>query len=441
MNPAEWIDTPGWYYALAYFLAGNVYILSNKRKTGVLRSILTEILFAVLLVGVTLLGKERDVAFISGVILYTCSIWLTIYLNTVCNLPTALYFAVRAFIAAEFAASLEWQIFYYAVRYWQFPVNMWVNVLFLIVIHGAVFSILFVLERKNRKMNSELQVNARELSSTIIIGVAVFAVSNISYVLRNTPFSSQFATEIFIIRTLVDLGGVAVLYAYHVQLSSLNARLEVEKLQDMLNMQYNNYAMMEQSIAVVNQKYHDLKYQIAVLKQDVNAKESMAYLDKMEQDIKAYEAQNKTGNPILDTILTAKSLYCQSNWIELTCVADGAAISFMDNMDISTLFGNALDNAIESVSKIQNKEKRLIHVSVSRQKNFVRIRIENCYLEEPVFENGLPATTKTDKKYHGFGLKSIKNTAKKYGGSTTIQAKDGWFELRILIPIPESCSE
>ena len=84
---------------------------------------------------------------------------------------------------------------------------------------------------------------------------------------------------------------------------------------------------------------------------------------------------------------------------------------------------------------IEKKERRLIHLAVTKQKNFLRIRMENCYDQELKFEKGMPVTSKSDKKYHGFGLKSIKSTVKKYGGSTTIQAENGWFEIRILIPL------
>lgn len=90
----------------------------------------------------------------------------------------------------------------------------------------------------------------------------------------------------------------------------------------------------------------------------------------MEQEIRSYEAQNKTGNEVLDTILTSKSLYCQQHGITLTCVADGAALDFMDTMDLCSLFGNALDNAIESVEKLPDSEQRLIHLVVARQKSF-----------------------------------------------------------------------
>ena len=138
----------------------------------------------------------------------------------------------------------------------------------------------------------------------------------------------------------------------------------------------------------------------------------------------------------LDTILTARSLQCQREGIVLTCTADGSALDFMNAMDISILFGNALDNAIESVSIIPEQEKRLIHLTVSRQKSFVRIHMENCYEGELKMVGGMPVTRKQDTDFHGFGLKSIGTIVDKYGGSMTVRAENGWFELRVLFNQP-----
>lgn len=46
----------------------------------------------------------------------------------------------------------------------------------------------------------------------------------------------------------------------------------------------------------------------------------------------------------------------------------------------------------------------------------------------------MPATTKSDKKNHGFGLKSIRYSVEKYGGSVSVDMEKNWFELKILIP-------
>lgn len=432
----DWVNTPGGYYAIAYTISCVMMIENSPKKLERKARMGTILGFGILLY--TLMSVTHGsgkLLFVPFMIMYFLMMWFTIFLNCKYDVRTSIYFTARSFIIGEFIASFEWELFYYLTHFKILPMNELTNICILIVVDGVCITILYYLEKKNRETNKNLQINLGEMFFGAVITLAVFVISNLSYVLQNANIGSLVISQLFVVRTLVDLGGVAILYAYHVQLGDLNMRYEVERLQDMLEMQHHNYEMLEQSVNMVNEKYHDLKYQIAVLKSEAGAQESMAYLNQMEQDIKAYEAQNKTGNKILDTILTGKSLYCQSNWIELTSVADGEALSFMEPIDISMLFGNMIDNAIESVSKIEKKERRLIHLVVAKQKNFLRIRMENCYEQEPKFENGMPVTTKADTKYHGFGLKSIQNTVKKYGGSTTIQAENGWFEIRILIPL------
>jgi sensor histidine kinase regulating citrate/malate metabolism len=155
----------------------------------------------------------------------------------------------------------------------------------------------------------------------------------------------------------------------------------------------------------------------------------------MEADIKTYEAENKTGHAVLDTLLTSKSLYCSLREIHFTCVADGTLLGCMDVMDICTIFGNALDNAIEYTENIEDAEKRLIHVTVVNQKGFLVLRFENYYEGGALRVGELPQTSKKNKDEHGFGLKSIRFVAQKYGGTATVETKDHWFELKVLIPL------
>jgi hypothetical protein len=437
MNAAHMTNTPGYYYAIAYWLACMLFISqTNKRVTGKLRWSV-QIFFLLVIIICMVLTADIPVAFFIPVTLFIVFLMLLfIYICCDFYIFDAGYYCARAFILGEFVASFNWQICYYALQHLNVLAKVTVNALLMILIYILVYGIMYFIEKRLKKENQNLHVTKHELLYVVIISAAVYMMSNLSYVYEDTPFSSRFSTEIFNIRTLVDLGGVAFLLAYHVQLGELHMIFEVEKLQNILDMQYANYQMSEKSIEIVNQEYHDLKYQIALLRSGVASKESAEYLDRMENEIKVYEAQNKTGNKILDAILTWKILYCQNFGINLTCVADGAVLEFLDAMDISTLFGNALDNAIECVKKLADEEKRLIHLTVTRQREFLRILVENYYEDNLVFENGLPATTKDDKIHHGYGLKSIQNTVKKYDGSVTINAQENWFELRILIPIP-----
>ncbi|MDC7287529.1 ATP-binding protein [Blautia schinkii] len=428
-------NTPGIYYAIAYIFSTFLYIsINKKRQKGVRRAAIQAGCAALLIVFMLATDQIAVKWFIPCVLTEIGLIWLPIHLCCEMDWRKSAYFCIRAFILGELAASLDWQLFYFGLMNWKLELNMMWNLLFLAVSYGSVFGLMYCLERRHRKENEELHISGRELGITAFLLLLVYMTSNLSYVFSNTPFSTQFPAEMFTIRTLVDLGGVGILFAYHMQIQEINVKVENAYLQNMLHAHYENYKISEESIALVNQKYHDLKHQIAFLRSSIDDGEKETYLDQMEQEIKLYEAQNKTGNKVLDTILTAKTLQCQNQGISLTCVADGQAIEFMHPMDITALFGNALDNAIESVKKIADPEQRLIHMVVSRKKNFLRIKVENCYQGKLEFENGMPKTTKLDKKFHGYGMKSIHNIVEKYSGSVTVQAKDGWFELRILIP-------
>lgn len=439
MNPELSVDlshTPGIYYALAYWLSCTLYIRMNPRKLSGWRLLGVQAIFLLVICAfMTLTDGVSVVWFFPCVFFIILLIFL--YIKLCCDtspLKTG-YFCVRAFILGEFAASLEWQLFYFGITVLGLPLGLPVNLLFLCISHGIVFGVVFMIESRFREGNAGIQITPKDFLGSAILGFVVFAFSNLSFVFEMTPFSSQFPAEIFIIRTLVDLGGMVMLYAFHVQLQELHLRVEMRFLQNTLQAQYDNYRLTEESMALVNQKYHDLKHQITLLRSEVTSEEKLAFLDQMEEDVRAYEARNKTGNRVLDTILTTKSLQCQDQGIGLTCVAEGQALDFMNPMDLSALFGNALDNAIESVIKLSDPEKRLIHISVARQKNFLRIRVENCYEGALQYENGFLATTKEDRRYHGFGMKSMRQIVEKYSGSMTVNTKDGWFELRILFPI------
>ena len=234
---------------------------------------------------------------------------------------------------------------------------------------------------------------------------------------------------------MVDAGGIAILYAHLTQCCEIRVRMELDVVQNVLQNQYVQYKQSRESIELINYKYHDLKHQIAFLRSENDPEKRNEFLNRMEDEIKQYEAQNKTGNKVLDTVLTAKSMYCAKHGITFTCVADGTLLDFMDTMDICSIFGNALDNAIECEKKIEDKEKRLIHVTVSKQKKFLILRFENYYEEKLQYKEGKLITTKKEKGFHGYGIKSIRYTVNKYDGAVSIDTDNNWFDMKILIPV------
>ncbi len=436
MTAADLGHTPGLYYALSYWLSLSVFLAVTRRRFALGRTAAISALFFLALAAFMHLtdGVGSWLFVLCMLVIFGIQFLAFLYLSGF-GWRKALYFSMRIFILGEFAASFEWQMYYYGVTSLGMPMNAATGLLFLVGIHALVYGVVFAMERHYREQNGELTLSGRELAVVMLLGFLIFLLSNLSFASANTPFSGRYERDIFAIRTLADLCGVGLMLAYHIQLCEMHARLEREYLRKLLHMQKESYRVSTESVELINRKYHDLKHHIRILRSELGSEDKLRYLDELERDIRSYEAQNKTGNKVLDTLLTAKSLTCQDLGITVTCVADGKELDFMKPTDLSVLFGNALDNAIESVEKIADPDKRLIHISVSRRKAFVRIRVENCCEEEVRFEAGLPATRK-DARYHGYGMKSIRSIVEKYEGSMTVKIQNGWFELRVLLPLP-----
>ena len=435
MNTAEVLNTPGYYYAIAYALSVFVIACTNERKLGRWKlAAVSCVQFALLLFFMTETDGVRQELFIPSMMVIVGLLLGYIYICNDFSFKEAGFYCVKAFINGEFAASMCWQIYYYLryVRGMQGEHWRWVE---LVLVYAVIFAILTLIELNLKKDLEELHITRRELLVVIIIAASVFAMSNLSYLDQNGLFSGSFVMDIFIIRTLVDLSGIAVLYAYHIQVKEVQIRFEKDALHNIMEMQYKNYQLSKENIDMVNQKYHDLKHQINLLKSGADSEKAGEYLEQMEREIKIYETQNKTGNKVLDTILTSKSMHCQRHGIELKFMGEGQLLNFMEDMDISALFGNMLDNAIESVVKIKDRQKRLISLHVIQDKQFIRIRTENYCEENVQFQDGIPITTKKDKRFHGYGMKSMKKIIEKYGGSVMAGKTDNWFELKILIPM------
>lgn len=428
-------DIPKIYTALAEWLSCMVYLAIIRKgkhfsKKEWLVSGITLILLAMIQVAI---GAAPLVFWIPGMTVAVTVMYGFFILCGKSNRITAGYWLVRAFVLAEMMASLEWQISYFITENLITATRVFEHGFMLAVYIAGTAGIYFVESRQEHILDG---ATAKELLTTAILGIVCFCLSNLSYVYSNTPFSSPFAREAFNIRTLIDVGGYAFLLAYHLQLSEAHMKKELSAIQNILRTQYSQYRLSQENIDTINHKYHDLKHQINILRQEKNPDKKEAYLEEIEQGIKDYESMFKTGNGVLDTLLTGTSFKCTRRDITFTCVADGTLLNHIYVMDLCTIFGNALDNAIEHVIQIEDKEKRLIHVTVSKMAEFVLIRFENYLQEELKIENGLPSTTKKDKANHGFGLKSIRYSVEKYHGTMEIKAENHWVTINILIPLP-----
>lgn len=418
-------DIPRLYTALAECLATLLYARQLAPRYSARHSTFNSLIWmAGLAVFMQLTGSVPLVLWLPCMVAAIGSMYLFLWRTCETTPLEAGYYCARAFILAELAASVEWQLHcaLWPRRTGRDPLA----VLLLVLVYGVLFTAVYWMEKRRSTQPAKLHITPLGMLMAVIMAITVFAVSNLSFVNNNEATMS-----IRYIRTLVDLAGVLILTVQHEQLRESALHSELTAMDDVLRRQYEQYRQSKENIKLINRRYHELKVQIATIRAERDQAKQDAALAAMESDIRRYEAENKTGNPVLDTLLTAKSLYCQQHGINMTCVADGKLLDFLSTGEICTIVGTALDNATESVAAEPNPEKKLIRVAIYAQNGFVMLRFEN-YCAQPVElgPDGLPLRS----AHGGYDLKSVRAAAEAHGGTLTLHWENEWFTLRVLLP-------
>ena len=418
-------DIPRLYTALAECMATLLYAQQLKPRLSPRHGIVVSLLWiAGLGLFMQLTGSVPLVLWIPCMVAAIGSMYLFLWCGYETSPLEAGYYCARAFILAELAASAEWQL-HCALWPWRSGRDP-LAILLLAAVYEALFTALYGMEKHRGDKPARIHITPLGALMAVIMAITVFAVSNLSFV-----NNSEATMNIRYVRTLVDLAGVLILTVQHEQLRENALHSELTAMDDVLRRQYEQYRQSKENIKLINRRYHELKVQIATIRAERDQAKQDAALAAMESDIRRYEAENKTGNPVLDTLLTAKSLYCQQHGINMTCVADGKLLDFLSTGEICTIVGTALDNATESVAAEPDPEKKLIRVAIYAQNGFVMLRFEN-YCAQPVElgPDGLPLRS----THGGYDLKSVRAAAEAHGGTLTLHWENEWFTLRVLLP-------
>lgn len=138
-----------------------------------------------------------------------------------------------------------------------------------------------------------------------------------------------------------------------------------------------------------------------------------------------------TGNPLINAVLNIKYLEAKEKGIIIPFIADNLKDIKISDSDLVTIITNILDNAIEAVLKCDEKH---IVFKIIKDRGTLIIDSTNNYKGELPADQDF-ATTKSDKKSHGFGLANIKNTVKANNGNCFIDTEGGIFHISIAIPL------
>lgn len=368
----------------------------------------------------------------------TLKFFCTFILSGVCikiiynvNVWSALFCATAGYCLQHIQSKIGSLIKDYIIKYnifWIYDtlINLCIAAIFYLLIY-------FVFLKKSKK-NLPYSINNLQVAiSACVVGVNIFYNSfGIAYLstlvmeLNSAGLDASAGDKLMIFIHVMSM--LVALLALVLDFGvSKNKKLADEKivLDNILEEGKRQYASEKRSMEMINLKCHDLKHQLAAMKGKIYEEQ----IDELKDVIEIYDSSVKTGNEALDVVLTQKSLYCSQNGIRLTCLLNGENYGFIPRHELYALFTNVIDNAVEAVEKLP-EEKRIISITERSAKGFLTVRAENYYSGEIEFEDGLPASAK-NRSEHGFGIKSMKLIAEKYGGGVAVSTENDKFILDI----------
>ena len=330
----------------------------------------------------------------------------------------ALFNCTAAYITQNLALNVYEVIAHYA------GTDGWASLLLKLAILCAVYTGCYFGFAK-KYQSRELNLNKMVLIQLLLTGIFIsnFLFSLISFQYAELP------------QLKIPLG-ICCLLALQVQFgtfrdSTLNREKEI--LEQMLYREQRQHQLMQETIDVINIKSHDLKKQIALLRQSLGA-DADELIREVESAVSAYNSLVNTGNKNLDLIISEEKLMCEKHHIPFDVMADGTAVDFIQPVDLYSLIGNALRNAVENSIK-ENEKHRSMCLDIHTVNGYVCVEIANYCTQKIEFANGFPVTSKGDEKFHGFGMKSMAYVVEKYGGNMVIHYQNDTFLVKIIFPV------
>jgi len=312
-----------------------------------------------------------------------------------------------------FAASLFWTMAYDLLVSPMTTKIIWLAESACHIGFWPIFELIGYLGRKKRQTVPQtmwLLLFAISLSST---GLCTFLLYNTG--LRDYP--SDYTTEIWVMLVLLFIN--VMLFALYDRLAAfMESEQQRNLLEQQLVFQKEHYQQMELANNQIRMVHHDMKNHLnaaLALSLSNDSHELERYLRDATGEIDKYEQTVTTGNPDMDAVLDMKIAELRHADISVTVDIHIPSELRLTFDHIITIFGNLLDNAKEACLKLP-AGSRQVSIVLNYINDSLLITISNT-VEEIItaWDNGLPATTKSNRTMHGLGLKNVRSKVEPIG--------------------------
>lgn len=240
--------------------------------------------------------------------------------------------------------------------------------------------------------------------------------------------------KILSIAVIIGASILAIFFLFKYILNKLIDKRIANYQNKLLSKQYSEVENIYKNMRAWKHDYHNhiqvMKAYLALGKYE----EMDKYLDELDIDLKDIDKVLKTGNLMVDAILNTKLSIAISKEIDINAKARVPKDINIADLDLCTIIGNLMDNAIEAAAKLEDPKDRFIRVYIREMKGQLYISVSNSVGSQ---------IKKIDFKYistklglnHGFGLRRIDSIVGKYNGFINRQNEEGVFATEIILAI------
>lgn len=346
------------------------------------------------------------------------------------NIWTLIFCATCAYSIQNLVACVD-SIFRYTLHLYKTPVDSAVTFL---IAFCSVYGLFFFGVRKILRRYAQIRIDNKRMLG--VAAISLFLEIFLGIVLYYMQTAHADYRYLLITEFYHFIGCILVLALESTLLYNKTLSLELARSAQMLHEQSKQFETSKHTIDLINMKSHDLKNQIHKIAKN-NESIEQKEIDQINKVIDDYDSLLHTGNEALDVILTEKTLSSKHNHIQLTCMCDIGAVDMLAKNEIYSLFGNALDNAIEATKNVRDENNRIISINIKKEQTLTLIHIQNSYETEPRIVEGKLQTLKTDSVNHGIGMRSMTHIVQIHHGFINYTTKDGIFHLSIMLPQPK----
>ncbi|MCH5267079.1 MAG: GHKL domain-containing protein [Lachnospiraceae bacterium] len=275
-----------------------------------------------------------------------------------------------------------------------------------------------------------------EMGWTRFIVLPVFTIISITAMLANFDMADISEQQKSVL-LCIALGILAMnIFVFYLIYDIIEREVQITENKMILERVKNETGMYQQiweNYDLQRKREHEYKSQlsvIATLAQKREFDELNHYLEKFSDEIAHRMDAIDTNNVIVNAILNTKWWEARQKGITFVFKVNDLSNLRIGEEDIVIILSNLLNNAIEACEKCENKTLKLKFI---KEKEDVIISVINTYGEKPIMSGGKYKTNKKDALRHGFGIRNVKETVEKYGGTCVFKHDEQLFQCSILI--------